>query len=100
MSAWLSYIEAITNNHIKVCMSLQDLGSLDCERSLIDYGNEFPHAFRALVEILPRFESTNLASRNFSEAVCKLNNIVQPDLNTTVSYIVIILIKTTFSLEF
>ena len=65
---------------------MQDLGSLDCERSWIDYGTRFPHLFKALVEILSRFESTNLASRNFSGAVCKLNNIVQPDLNTTVSY--------------
>ena len=75
------------SNHLKVCiiMLLQDASSLDCGRNWIDYGSQFPHLFKALVEILSHFNSTNLTSRSFSEAVCMLNNIVLPDLNTTVS---------------
>ena len=54
--------------------------------SLIVYGNNsFPDQYRALLETISLFETTNLAAQNFNESLCALKRIVTPNLNDTVS---------------
>ena len=56
--------------------------------SMIVYGNNsFPEQYRALLDTITLFETTNLAVQNFSESLCALRSIISPSLNDTVSTI-------------